>query len=151
MNTDKSPTQSLADLKTVKNLANLSSEDRLKLQETLRQLEAREWIGFWVQYRQGNWSGLEIVERGVRTHVKFDASEFFARLLATRPRAFMLVHNHPSGVTTPSWTDYRLTARIGALARQFGIELRGHWIVGPHSEEWIAPDGSGEKPEDFRP
>ena len=44
MNTDKSPTRSLPDLKTVKNLANLSSEDRLKLQETLRQSEAREWI-----------------------------------------------------------------------------------------------------------
>jgi len=44
MNTDKSPTQSSADLKTAKNLANLSSEDRLKLQETLRQTEARDWI-----------------------------------------------------------------------------------------------------------
>ena len=44
MNTNKSPTQSLPDLKMVKNLANLSSEDRLKLQETLRQSEAREWI-----------------------------------------------------------------------------------------------------------
>jgi len=44
MNTDKSPTQSSADSKTAKNLANLSSEDRLKLQETLRQTEARDWI-----------------------------------------------------------------------------------------------------------
>lgn len=44
MNTDKLPTQSSADSKTVKNLANLSSEDRLKLQETLRQSEARDWI-----------------------------------------------------------------------------------------------------------
>lgn len=44
MNTDKSPTQSLPDSKTVKNLALLPLEDRLKLQETLRQLEARDWI-----------------------------------------------------------------------------------------------------------
>jgi hypothetical protein len=44
MNTDKSPTQSLIDTKTVKNLATLPSEDRLKLQETLRQTEARYWI-----------------------------------------------------------------------------------------------------------
>jgi hypothetical protein len=44
MNTDKSPTQSLIDTKTVKNLALLPSEDRLKLQETLRQTEARYWI-----------------------------------------------------------------------------------------------------------
>jgi gamma-glutamyl:cysteine ligase YbdK (ATP-grasp superfamily) len=44
MNTDKSQTQSLADLKTVKNLANLSFEQRLEMLETLRQTEARDWI-----------------------------------------------------------------------------------------------------------
>jgi len=44
MSTDKSPTQSLADLKTAKNLANLSSEQRLQIQETLRQMEAKDWI-----------------------------------------------------------------------------------------------------------
>jgi hypothetical protein len=44
MNTEKLPTQSSLDLKTVKNLAQLPLEDRLKLQETLRQSEAREWI-----------------------------------------------------------------------------------------------------------
>jgi hypothetical protein len=44
MNTDKSPTQSLTDSKTVKNLAQLPLQDRLNLQETLRQAEAREWI-----------------------------------------------------------------------------------------------------------
>jgi len=41
---DLSQTQFLEDSKTAKNLANLSSEDRLKLQETLRQSEARDWI-----------------------------------------------------------------------------------------------------------
>ena len=37
-------TQSLADSKTAKNLANLSSEQRLLMQETLRQTEAKDWI-----------------------------------------------------------------------------------------------------------
>ena len=37
-------TQSLADLKTVKNLANLSLEQRLLMLETLRQTEAKDWI-----------------------------------------------------------------------------------------------------------
>ena len=41
---DLLPTASLADLKTVKNLANLSSEQRLLMQETLRQTEAKDWI-----------------------------------------------------------------------------------------------------------
>lgn len=44
MNKDKSPTQSLIDTKTGNNLALLPLQDRLKLQETLRQSEARDWI-----------------------------------------------------------------------------------------------------------
>ena len=44
MSTDKSPIQSLTDLKTANNLANLSSEQRLEIQETLRTMEARDWI-----------------------------------------------------------------------------------------------------------
>ena len=44
MNTDKSPTAFLADSKTAKNLANLSSEQRLLMQETLRQTETKDWI-----------------------------------------------------------------------------------------------------------
>jgi exonuclease III len=37
-------TQSLEDLKMVKNLANQSFEQRLETRETLRQSEAREWV-----------------------------------------------------------------------------------------------------------
>jgi hypothetical protein len=44
MSTEKSPIQSLTDLKTANNLANLSFEQRLEMLETLRQTEARDWI-----------------------------------------------------------------------------------------------------------
>jgi len=44
MNTDKSPIQSSADLKTAKNLADLPLTKRLEIQETLRQMEAKDWI-----------------------------------------------------------------------------------------------------------
>jgi broad specificity phosphatase PhoE len=44
MSTDKSPTAFFPDSKTAKNLANLSSEQRLLMLETLRQTEARDWI-----------------------------------------------------------------------------------------------------------
>ena len=44
MSTDKLPTAFLADSKTAKNLANLSSEQRLLMLETLRQTEAKDWI-----------------------------------------------------------------------------------------------------------
>ena len=61
-------TQSLADLKTAKNLANLSSEQRLEMQETLRQTEAKDWIR---QYR-----------KKIREHGKAAASAWWHQTLS---------------------------------------------------------------------
>ena len=43
MNTEKLLIQSSADLKTAKNLANLTFEQRLEMLETLRQTDAKDW------------------------------------------------------------------------------------------------------------
>jgi DNA repair protein RadC len=102
--------------------------------------EPREWLGFIPYYPSGDMGGLCVVERGVRTHVNIDPAELFARLLALRPQAFYLAHNHPSGNTTPSPPDHDLTRRVQNLARQLGIRLLGHWIVAPEAERWIEPE-----------
>jgi hypothetical protein len=44
MSTEKLPIQSSADLKTANNLANLPLTKRYEIQETLRTMEARDWI-----------------------------------------------------------------------------------------------------------
>src|ERR1700759_1562291 len=44
--------------------------------------------------------------------------------------AFALVHNHPSGATTPSEPDRHLTKRIVAGARIVQIDFLDHVIVG---------------------
>jgi DNA repair protein RadC len=44
--------------------------------------------------------------------------------------AFALVHNHPSGATSPSEADLNLTKRIAAAARILQINLLDHLIVG---------------------
>jgi DNA repair protein RadC len=99
--------------------------------------EPREWLGFVAIYRSGQVGELCVVERGARTHVNMDPAEFFARLLAVRPRGFVLLHNHPSGNLTPSMEDYHLTRTIAALAQPLGLKLYGHWIVAPLGETWI--------------
>lgn len=43
--------------------------------------------------------------------------------------AFILVHNHPSGMPTPSRADLRLTEDLKRLASSFDIELLDHLIV----------------------
>jgi DNA repair protein RadC len=107
-----------------------------KINPALR-AEAKEWIGFLPFYRNGELGELCIVEKGVRTHVNVDPTEFFARLLALRPAGFFLSHNHPSGNPTPSPQDFELTKKVSDLARDLGIRHLGHWIVSEQSERLI--------------
>jgi DNA repair protein RadC len=102
-------------------------------------LSAQEWLGFIAVYRSGELGNLCVVERGARTHVNTDATEFFARLLALRPAAFFLAHNHPSGRLMPSPEDLQLTETLAQMAQPFAIPLRGHWIVSADGEHWIKP------------
>jgi len=43
--------------------------------------------------------------------------------------AIVLVHNHPSGDTTPSREDIAVTRQLAAAARLLGIELVDHLVV----------------------
>ena len=65
---DLSQTQSSPDLKTAKNLANLSSEQRLLMQETLLQMEAKDWIK---RYR-----------KKIREEGKTEASAWWLKILS---------------------------------------------------------------------
>jgi DNA repair protein RadC len=121
------------DLQTIQELAKKALS---KVPVSLRN-DAREWLGFVPHYRSGETGDLCVVERGVRTHVNIDPGELFARVLALRPQSFYLVHNHPSGNTSPSPQDYDLTRRVQTLARQLGVRLLGHWIVAPEAEHWL--------------
>lgn len=98
---------------------------------------AFEWLGFVAVHRNGDLGDFCLVERGTRTHVNTDPVEFFARLLAVRPKGFFLFHNHPSGDTTPSNDDRMLTLETGRLGREFGIKLLGHWIIAYDSETFL--------------
>ncbi len=100
---------------------------------------SREWLGF-VPVARGSRSlvgALCVVERGVRTHVNVDPAELFARVLALRPRGFILFHNHPSGDLSPSEEDLDLTRRVARVGAQLGIRLLGHWIVTARAERWL--------------
>lgn len=49
----------------------------------------------------------------------------------------ILVHNHPSGDTTPSQGDFLTTDRIHECADIMGIELLDHIIIGDGTYESI--------------
>ena len=56
--------------------------------------------------------------------------ELFIEALAKQAVSIILIHNHPSGDTTPSENDILLTKRVQEAGRLIGIELLDHIIIG---------------------
>ena len=56
-------------------------------------------------------------------------ADFLPALLRHDVRAFVLAHNHPSGLLVPSGADLRWTARVQSAARICGLRLVDHVIV----------------------
>lgn len=55
--------------------------------------------------------------------------EIFIRLLLSGASDFVLLHNHPSGDSTPSHKDIASTRRIKECADMIGINLIDHIII----------------------
>ena len=56
--------------------------------------------------------------------------EIFRPAITDGAAAVVLVHNHPSGETTPSREDIRLTRRLVECAQILDLELLDHVILG---------------------
>jgi DNA repair protein RadC len=56
--------------------------------------------------------------------------EIFRPVIGQSAYAFVLIHNHPSGDSTPSEADMRLTRRLSEGARILQINMLDHVIVG---------------------
>jgi DNA repair protein RadC len=56
--------------------------------------------------------------------------EIFRPAIIHSAYAFVLVHNHPSGQTSPSEADLQLTKRVAAAAQILQIHFLDHVIVG---------------------
>jgi len=65
---------------------------------------------------------------GLRASV-IQPKDVLAPALALPAAALILVHNHPSGDTTPSSEDLEVTRQLAQAARLLGLELLDHLIV----------------------
>lgn len=71
----------------------------------------------------------ELQQRGTIDHTPVYPREVIKRALELDSSALIMVHNHPSGDTTPSPADIDMTKRIKSIARPLSIELHDHVIV----------------------
>lgn len=58
------------------------------------------------------------------------AREIFQKALLANAVSIVLMHNHPSGDSTPSREDIEVTKRIVEAGRVVGVELVDHIIIG---------------------
>jgi DNA repair protein RadC len=72
----------------------------------------------------------EVQQIGTVDHTPVYPREVVKRALELSATAIVLVHNHPSGDATPSRADIEMTKQIIDVARNLGIEVHDHIIVG---------------------
>ena len=72
----------------------------------------------------------EVQGRGTVDHTPVYPREVIKRALELSATALILVHNHPSGDPTPSRADIDMTQTIINSARQLGITVFDHVIIG---------------------
>jgi len=72
----------------------------------------------------------ELVSEGSIDQAAIYTREVIRRALALGTAAIILVHNHPSGDSTPSRQDIAITRDICAAGRTLGIAVHDHIIVG---------------------
>lgn len=70
------------------------------------------------------------VAKGDLTQISFNSKTLLRTVLRYNTKRVVLVHNHPSGNTTPSETDMETTRRLHTLFAELDIELVDHLIIG---------------------
>jgi DNA repair protein RadC len=92
--------------------------------------EAREQFRILFLDKKNNLIADEVQGHGTVDHTPVYVREVVKRALELSSSAIILVHNHPSGDTTPSRADIDMTNRIIDAARPLGIAIHDHVIVG---------------------
>lgn len=72
----------------------------------------------------------EVQQTGTVDHTPLYPREVVKRALELGASALILVHNHPSGDTTPSRADIDMTREVVRAASALGLAVHDHVIVG---------------------
>lgn len=76
---------------------------------------------------------IELISVGSLSASIVHPREVFKRAIIRSAAAVILVHNHPSGDTTPSAEDVELTRRLVSAGALLGIRVLDHLVLGDSS------------------
>lgn len=72
----------------------------------------------------------EVQQKGTVDHTPVYPREIVKRALQLEASALIMVHNHPSGDTTPSRADIDMTKQVLEAAKAVGVVLHDHLVIG---------------------
>jgi DNA repair protein RadC len=72
--------------------------------------------------------GFKVLASGAQAHVWLDRKLLFRNALLLGAKSIIVVHNHPSGSTTPSPHDLKMTRLIARGGRLMDIDIIDHVI-----------------------
>lgn len=74
--------------------------------------------------------GVFEISHGSQTQSLFNVREICSRVLILGAVGFLVVHNHPSGDTTPSESDLKATGILKSACGILGLIMLDHIIIG---------------------
>lgn len=81
------------------------------------------------------------IASGISNEIAVHPRAILQKVVEYKASAFIIVHNHPSGVTKPSMTDINFTIELNQICKKLDIAFHDHIIVG--KEHVISMRSSG--------
>ena len=108
----------------------------MKLLNADMQLEEHSWVVHLNSAQ--NDTGVTEVSIGSLDRAIVNPAEVFRTAILSGAAAIVLVHNHPSGDTTPSNDDIVTTRRLVEAGRVIGIPVIDHLVIGANGYTSLA-------------
>ncbi len=98
---------------------------------------------FWIILldRRSKVISIEEIHVGGMSAMVVDPKIIFQKALERKASSIILSHNHPSGATSPSIEDIRLTEKINAAGNFIDIKILDHIIIGEATYYSFADEG----------
>lgn len=96
---------------------------------TMRNLSEERMLGVFAD-ADGFIIAEEVLAEGSEAHVQLTPRKIFGRALKLDARRILLAHNHPSGSSKPSKLDVEHTRLLCRQAKDLGLCIEDHLIVG---------------------
>ena len=105
-------------------------EDIARLLMEEMRLEKQEHVKLIILNNKNEIIKIKKIAQGGINSVNMSMREILVEPIRIQAPKMILIHNHPSGDSTPSKVDIQITERLFEVAQLFDIELLDHIVIG---------------------